>query len=733
MSDLAPTATPAAPTPSGLLAGYLLGTAVLVLAWPGPNPVAGDFATSELTAAGAAALVSVPLVLWLLWRRPLPVHGFLALFIALLLPSQFQQVRDPLELDRAMTTFSVAVMVATGAAALGAEGRRVLLRALLVASILLTLKALMEGAPGWGGVLGNSGELSGAALPGALVGGVVAARERGPWRWTGGAALVLFFLHALLAPVLAGLAVLVAVGFGAALVGGRAGRAWRIATLTLGLAALAGMAWVRLAPGDTAEPAAAEAAAPATSFGGFEVRRRIWQASTQLFFDAPLAGVGLGQFAVAFPEVRDPEERRLSDWDGRIEQTTEVENPHSDWLLPWLEGGLVAGFAWWVFLVGLFGRALVALRREESADLAAGAAGLGLLLAAAVNAPLLYNPVASLSAFAVFGLLAGPLRRAAKAARSLHFARYLTPGLALLFLLGVPTAWQLWSHGRALARLSDTTSTTAREQAVADALAARPDSVVARTLEARLLEGDGKLQEALVAWNRVLDLRPLRFEAHMQRGVVLARLERLADAREAFARAAELKPEHVPLVRNRVRCFAESGWTDEALAQVDRLEELGAYDATWLLELGAELVLRGLLAEAEPILARSDERFIGLTGEQAWALEKEYRRAGQKRVADAFRTLAQITFGRDQAAEEAWDDARRSYFQALRVQRDHVSPAGPVRTRLEHAAALWNAGREAEAREALVEVEAGPRDWASLPEWAGEALFMMGYGVERDG
>jgi O-antigen ligase len=730
-------------SPRTSLPAYLLLLPVLVLAWPGLSPLAGDFATTELTAAGVAALLLVPLAGWLGWARPMPVHGFLWLFAALLLPVNFHQPSDPLEADRATLTFLIAMLVASAAAALAEQGRELVVRGLVVAALALLVPALLEGAPAWGGVLGNSGELSGAALPGALAGLLLGAGGRGPWRWVGLAAAAAFLAHALLAPVIAGLVVLAAVALVAALLGGRAGKRSRVTCAIVCGLALAALGRLKFAPPAAAPTAPTtshaaklggdSAAEPATFAGGFEVRRRIWRSTAGLFLDHPLLGVGPGQFAVAFPEYRDPVERQLSNWGGAIEQVTEVENPHNDWLLPWAEGGLVAGLCWWIFLLGLGSAAWAALRKEGALTRAVAAGVLGALMAAGLNAPLLYNPTASLAAFALFGLLTGATRRRAGLGRGRwSVANLLIPGFALLFLMHVPRAWDLWRHGDALGELAHTTSTTAQALAVERALAACPDSVVARTLEARVLEGRGELEQALASWQRVLVLRPQRFEARMQRGVLLARLERLPEAQAAFDSALELDPAHAPLLRNRARCFAEQGRVPEALNEIERLEELGHYRPVWLRDLGCELVLRGKIAEALPLLARADARFADLTGEGAWGLEDDYRRGGSAMAADAFKALAYFTWARGQAREREWGDARRSYFQALRIMRDYAPPAGPTRVRLEHAAAIWQSGLQAEAREALEGLRPSALDWVALPEWAGEALFIMGFGADQE-
>ena len=721
----------------------LLLLPLAALCWPGPGSLAADPATTELTATGIAALLTVPLGVWLAWRRPLPVRGYLLLFVALLVPANFGSPTDALETDRAVMTFLIAVLVATGAGTLERSGRRHLVRALVVASALLLVPALLEGPPGWGGALGNSGELSNAALPGSLAGLVLWARGRGAWQWAGMVTSSLFLVHALFAPSLSGLVVTAAVGGALAVLTRAAPAAFRVRCLAPALVALGGIGWIQLGrPGVPAGPAVevAEATVPA-ELGGVEVRLRVWLATLDLVLDHPLTGVGPGQFAVRFPEYRDPLEQRLSNWDYQVEATTEVEHPHNDWLLPWAEGGVLAGLAWWGFLGGAL---LAALRRIRSGSSEGGsptgrealaAATLGALSAAAFNGPLLYGPVASVAGFLALGGLRGHTRR-----RQDHpadrLASVLTPGLVLLLLFHAPRASQLWRHGEALAELGRTRSSTAQRLAVERALEACPDSPVALALDARLRQQlDGDLEAALEGWSAVLSLRPQRFEAHHQQGVLLARSGREEEARAAFDRATSLDPREPRLRRNRARLDALTGHLEPALAAIGALEEEGRVDPVWLRDLGAEAALRGQVEAALTLFARADERFADMTGDSAWALEQEFRRQGSPHAADGLRSLAHILWAREHAAAGAHANARRSYFQALRVQRGGERPGGSVPTRLEYAAALALEGRTAEASQELEGLPLEEINWLSLPEWCREPLFEIGAGSHsnRDG
>jgi len=718
------------------LLALLIALPALAIAWPGPgNPVAGDFATTELSGTGVALLAALPAALYSAWLRPRPARALFLLLCAWLAISLRPGTTESLQSDRAWMGLLTGLTLALAAGNLGAAGWNTLVWALATISSILVIGALARPSTGGGGVLGNSGELSGAALPGALCGMMLWARCRSGWRWVGLVAVGVFGLHAFVTPVLASLLILLVVGGSAGLLAKGAleprARARLAFVALLAILGLVGtqLGWSRL--GDDPAPAGEAIDQPApSSTGGIEVRYRIWGATLPMIADTPFIGVGAGQFATAFPPYRDQEEIELSSWHRLVENTTEVEHPHNDWLTFFVEGGLAGGIAWSA-LLGLLGViALRRLRHQSTPVEAAIAAGvLGTLLGALVNCPLTFNPAASVTSFALFGALLGGRRVASPRDR---YGRLLAPAAAIAMILYVPRAHAMWELGDSIAEIGGTESLTAKEIATDDGLAACPDSVVALSLKARFLaDRAGDREGALALWNRVLALRPYRFEALQISGILLAREGRLDEAGARFDRALEIDGGHPGLIRSRIYNLAERGKIEQSLAEVDRLEATGHFRPIDVMKQACTLILRGQDREGLPLLQRADERFENLTAELAWALDAEYRRSGNALQADAFKALAHALWAREHAAAGRWADARRQYRQSLRVNCDYVPRPGPPRLRMEFAAVLWQS-REREDAEALLEgLEPRLVDWVAIPTWAGEVLLEMGFGVEK--
>jgi len=635
----------------------------------GPTSIlAGDF-LPHATGAGLAALTSIPLAILLLFRRGTALSAGL-LILGLLVPAILAlgilgTPTDSFESRRTLLSQGTAFALLLGGASLDRSGTRTYVRGITLVSIAFLVGAFADRQPGLGGALGNTGSIAMAALPGAVAGAACLRIERGPWRVVGGLALGLFLAFVARVPVIAG---------GLAAGAGLCALAWGCRGAArfsmLGLAALAGACALAPILLRAAPPEGSSAARLAGDTGGFPVRARVWSSSFEMLADHPLLGVGPGQFAAAFPPYRDPIEIGISRSSTGASIETEVEHPHSDWLLPALELGAPLGLLWMAFLLLVARGAMDAIHSDDVHRGALAAASVAVLAYALVHAPLTHEPAAAAIAFAAFGavLPRGPRFR---------------PWPVLLLLLAIPVSVAYVRHGRALGTLARDGERDAGSvsRSIERALDACPDSPLARSLRARSLE-QRQIDPVVVAdaWSRVLELRPFRVEALMQ--IALARLKSgdPAGAREAYERARSLDPGHPGIEKN--------------LRLLDLQE-------------GALVGVREWLDGADP------------PAEGCYARSQEERAGGDALLADLLEARAHLLWARGHAENGRFSDAVRSYRQCLRVTGDHISGGAP-RVRLELAAALGADGREDEARSEIARVRPSDADRAALPAWASE-------------
>ena len=153
-----------------------------------------------------------------------------------------------------------------------------------------------------------------------------------------------------------------------------------LAVLSLGLRGGAEGADLAVDPVPARAPtsAAAEEPLPPASperAGGLAVRLSLARAAFAMWSDQ--GAVGAGRFQASFPPYREVEETEWSR-DGACQGgIREVEHPHDDWILGFVELGLLGGGAWLVWLVLGVVSACRALRRGDAQDAALGAAALG--------------------------------------------------------------------------------------------------------------------------------------------------------------------------------------------------------------------------------------------------------------------------------------------------------------------------------------------------------------------
>jgi tetratricopeptide (TPR) repeat protein len=683
----------------------------------------------HLTGTAFDLLLLGPLALVLLFRGANTVRAwpFVGALAWALVSWKLGGGTDALEARRALGVLALLPLALVGGSALDARGREILAALLVGLSLVWTSVALVRGFTdgAFAGVLGDTGSLSQAALPGAAIGALWLARGTGARRFLGALALAVFLGHVAAAPVVAGAHTLLAALLLAALRGGARGRGFFLGLALVALVApFAGQAareaWNRATP-------AGAPSDPSHSLGGLAVRVRVWHAALGLIGAQPWLGAGPGQFQAAFPPYRDPREIELSRHGVCSELDTEVEHAHNDWVLGFCELGLVGGALLALGLLLSTRDVWRAAADDERLPLAL--AGAALLVNACVHAPLSGNPAASPLALAVLGALApagAPSRRRAILA-------------CLPALLALPIAPALITHGAAMSAYAssarridelargeasrDTRSAVAAElqgelararAVLLVATTAEPDSAPALALAARLAEGGDRI----APWDRLLALRPHSTEAWEESGVLCARAGRVADARERLAHALALSPTHPRILRNLARLELVQGELEAGLALLARLKQEGCLATDWRTGLGAELVLE--LGEPQRgALVLLDQTLASLSPED---LHGRARAAEDAALSGALECLAQLLWARQHAAAGDFEVALRNYRQAAqRSEARRGSANGPAKLyALELAAAELRAGHEDEAREHLR--RAGTAQGVALEPWAAEAL-----------
>ncbi|MBL8861289.1 MAG: O-antigen ligase family protein [Planctomycetes bacterium] len=699
----------------------------IVLAWPLGGPLAHDFAP-RTSGFGLAALAAIPGAVLCLLRGAAPsVRGSLLLAVPLLVSTAwlaFGAPTDPFEAARA--TLSWALILASFLLGAASDPRTL---ARVAVGVALCAAGGAFSAP-HAGPFGNAGSTSEAATLGAGAALVLLVTERWPARLLALLSLAAFLNQALSAPVLAGG---VALAVAAVAVAATAEPRRRPAAILAAVAALIAVAapfWI--ARGEASAPAnvaAASAATPPTAVtappspaGGLAVRAALHAASARLLAAHPLWGVGPGQFAAAFPPFRELAEIEASSH-GRLQAAeTEVEHAHDDWIQPALELGIPAGLAWIAFLLVVLRASWSALRSGDAPRAALGAGLVALLVHALARAPVSANAAsATLFAAAAGALLA---RRDAPAPT---LARRVSVIAALVVLLAcAPRAWAFVRHGWALRALAADTRADpeGRERAIAQAAAVAPDSVLVRTLEARLAEAFGEPPaRVVVRWDSVLALRPHRVEALVQKASAAARAGQRPTARATLEQALELDAGNPPALTNLAALELLDGETAAGLARLDRIPAARMPERDWLRGLAARLSLAGLDEASVAVTSRCEPERAALSPAESYALSRELRAGGEDLPADGFEARAHRAWAAEHAHAARWSECVRSMRQALRLSEERPGGGSAV-VRLALAAALHRAGRGDEARAELAAVDPGPaaRARAALPDWAQGAL-----------
>lgn len=608
---------------------------------------------------------------------------------------------------------------------------------------------------GWAGVLGNPGPLNQVLVPAGAAGIALLTRVHGTRaRVLAAAAIGLGAAHAALAPVHTGLVALIVVGLVVTLLSTVKPLVRVIPFALAGALGLLLLIGGGRDAGTNAPPGAAQARPTAASpddagdglRSGLAVRASIARASLAMWRTE--GAVGAGRFQAVFPPYREVEETERSR-DGVCQGgIREVEHPHDDWLLGFVELGLIGGTAWIVLLgIGAW-RALMALRKGAAHDAALGAALLALLVNAFGHAPLLISPASSVLGFALLGAVAVARPQGASSPaspRTLLAVRVAVAFAVLTTVDLVPRAWTLWSHGRALNRTAAALGELATlsenggqgspeaeqplarlQESIDDALDSAPDSPLALRLAARFKPDTEEVQEQRsMLWEALLEEQPHSFEALYQLGLQLARDGDDAAARARWAEALALQPTHPVLLRNLARLAFHAGDDEIGEGHLALVQGNGCLESGWTAELGEELTLAGRVASGQSLMARDEPRLAGADAVWIDALSREARLQERVRRADALSLLANLAWAREHAAAGRWSDAVRLYRQALNRSRRHLK-TGATALRLELAAAALRADLTGDATAQLEGLEPEPIDVRDLPDWARGQLEASG-------
>ncbi|HEX7289923.1 MAG TPA: tetratricopeptide repeat protein [Conexibacter sp.] len=272
--------------------------------------------------------------------------------------------------------------------------------------------------------------------------------------------------------------------------------------------------------------------------------------------------------------------------------------------------------------------------------------------------------------------------------------------------------------------------------ALQDALAAETeaaDDPEALVVLARTYKLAGHDTDAIAVWERVSELDPSSVEAHVQRGLLLDRLDRQQEALAAFEQASELDPQDAALHRHRGVALTLLGRYADALAALERAIELDA-DSRALHE------HRGVLLE---LLARPQDALAAF--DRALELESTNARVHDRRgvVLTTLRRLPEALAAFERAAElepgnaryldhcgaalgflDRDEEALELFSRAVRLAPDEVT------LKRNRAVVLNRLGRSTEALVTFTELSAAAPENALYHDDRGHALGELGRDVE---
>ena len=291
---------------------------------------------------------------------------------------------------------------------------------------------------------------------------------------------------------------------------------------------------------------------------------------------------------------------------------------------------------------------------------------------------------------------------------------------------GKDGAWVNASRGHALGRLGRTAEA---EKCYRDAIAADPGSPLPVLELATLVMLDGRHDEALILYQRAIDMDPQYVPAHAYRGHALL-VQRKADGGqiiECYKGALEISSEEVSAYAGIGMVMARTGRHDEAVKRFEDAIELDPLDPLAYTGLGHALAGSGRHAEAIKAYGKAIESGA-MFGLEQIAMSRSTAQEG-----DDMASRAMISMGIAAAYKGLGDALLKTgdYKEAMIAHRQAAYiDAGSAKAHVGLGAALHAAGRHEEAvfaYQRAAQIDAGS---AKAHQGLGRALFRMGMNRE---
>jgi len=125
-----------------------------------------------------------------------------------------------------------------------------------------------------------------------------------------------------------------------------------------------------------------------------------------------------------------------------------------------------------------------------------------------------------------------------------------------------------------LADLYHSAQMASAEQVCRELLDTYPQSLVVTNILAAALQGQGKLQEAVANYDKLIGLKPDFVEAYSNRGSALKELGHLKEAVDSCSRAIKLNPEYPEAYSNRGNALQGLGKVKQAIGDYDKAIQL---------------------------------------------------------------------------------------------------------------------------------------------------------------